>query len=40
MCKYIHEGQRHRLFTIDEVWGKADISACTVSGKVGSITIP
>ena len=38
-CKCIHQGQRHCFFTANGVWGKANISACTISGKVGSIVI-
>ena len=39
-CQLIHQGQRHCFVTASRVLENAKISACTVSGKVGSIAIP
>ena len=39
MCTFIHQGLRHCSLTANG-WEKADISACTISVKVGSTAIP
>ena len=35
----IHQLLRHCFLTAEVVWEKANISACTVSGQVGSVAI-
>ena len=34
-----HQGQIHCFLTAKGVWEKVNISACTISGEVGSIAI-